>query len=64
MNHKIIAGWIALAFVLGLALEAAVARWFPLRTSEGSEAIIISGLLAFAAASFGISAYEKVNAGK
>lgn len=57
MNHKTYAGWAALVIALSLSLEAAVARLYP-STASGSEAIIISALLAFSAAAFGISAYE------
>lgn len=59
-KHKTYAGWTALLFALVLAVAASVARWYPERTAPGTEAIIISGLLAFAAAAFGISAYERV----
>lgn len=64
MTHKSAAGWTALVTALGLAVDAAVARWHPHDTAVGSEAIIISALLAFAAAAFGISAYERMREGR
>ena len=54
---KMAAGWIAFVVAVLLSLEAAVARLFP-STASGTEATIIAALLAFAAASFGVSAYE------
>jgi len=51
------AGWAALITALGLSVEAAAARLHP-STASGTEATIITALLAFAAASFGVSAYE------
>jgi hypothetical protein len=61
MNSKTKAGWLALVSSVLLAAEASVARWFPLHTAAGSEALIIASLLAFAAAAFGVSAYEHKN---
>lgn len=60
MNHKMYAGWAALLFALVLSVEAAIARWYPTNTAAGNEALIITSLLAFAAAAFGVSAYEAV----
>lgn len=59
MNHKTYAGWAALIVGLVLSIIAAAARWFPTSTSI-NEAVIITSLLAFSAAAFGISAYEAV----
>lgn len=42
---------------VSLSVEAAVARLYP-STASGTEATIIAALLAFAAAAFGVSAYE------
>lgn len=56
--NKTHAGWLALGTSIALSVEAAVARWYPLHTSAGSEATEIAALLAFAAAAFGVSAYE------
>lgn len=58
MLTKTHAGWIAFGTSILLSIEASVARWFPAHTSAGSEATEIAALLAFAAAAFGISAYE------
>lgn len=58
MKNKVIAGWVSLALAIALSSDAAIARWYPERTAPGTEAVIISALLAFAAAAFGISAYE------
>lgn len=54
---KTAAGWIALITAVSLSIEAAVARLYP-STASGTEATIIAALLAFAAAAFGVSAYE------
>jgi hypothetical protein len=55
-NNKVIAGWVALSLASVLAITATVARWFP--TSTSSNEAIITSLLAFAAAAFGILTYE------
>jgi hypothetical protein len=52
-NNKVIAGWVALSLA---SVTATVARWFP--TSTSSNEAIITSLLAFAAAAFGILTYE------
>jgi hypothetical protein len=62
-KNKAIAGWVALTLASLLAIIATVARWFPATSTSSNEAIIISSLLAFAAAAFGISAYEAVRKG-
>jgi hypothetical protein len=63
VTHKAAAGWLALTTALGLAIDAAVARWHPASTAVGSESAVIAALLAFAAAAFGISAYERTRGG-
>ena len=55
---KIIAGWLSFSVALLLAVEASVARWFPQTFTNINESVIISALLAFAGAAFGIHAYE------
>ena len=55
---KLVAGWLSFGTALLLAVEASVARWFPHTFTKINESIIISGLLAFAGAAFGIHAYE------
>ena len=58
-GKKATAGWIAFLFAIILSIIAAVGRWFPSVTASGSEAVIISSFLGFAATAFGVSAYEK-----
>lgn len=58
MDYRKRAGWAALIAALALALEASVARWFPAHTSAGSESLVITALLAFAAASFGMTSFR------
>jgi hypothetical protein len=57
---KQLAGSAALILALALSIDAAIARWYPASTTSGTEATIIASLLAFAAASLGISAYERI----
>ena len=58
-DPKMRAGWFAMYFSMFLAVAAVVGRWFPNLTAQGTEAPVISAYLAFAAAAFGISVYER-----
>ena len=57
MDTRNKAGWYALHIAVTLSLLAAISRWFPERTSAGSEGTIITAFLAFAAAAFGFSVW-------
>ena len=57
MDTRNKAGWLALFIAIFLALDAAVARWFPALTSSGTEGVIIAAFLGFAAAAFGFATW-------